>query len=85
MNMTALWVNGSIFLNNQKEKMKEKVREVFLDETGAVDIVAIVVLIAIAVVLAILFRNRIAWLMDKIFKNINTDALNNDPNPQGPN
>lgn len=85
MNMTALWVNGSIFLNNQKEKMKEKVREVFLDETGAVDIVAIVVLIAIAVVLAILFRDRIAWLMDKIFKNINTDALNNDPNPQGPN
>ncbi len=49
MNMTALWVNGSIFLNNQKEKMKEKAREVFLDETGAVDIVAIVVLIAIAV------------------------------------
>ena len=85
MNMTALWVNGSIFLNNQKEKMKEKVREVFLDETCAVDIVAIVVLIAIAVVLAILFRDRIAWLMDKIFKNINTDALNNDPNPQGPN
>lgn len=85
MNMTALWVNGSIFLNNQKEKMKEKVREVFLDETGAVDIVAIVVLIAIAVVLAILFRDRIAWLMDKIFKNINTDALNNDPSPQGPN
>lgn len=85
MNMTALWVNGSIFLNNQKEKMKEKAREVFLDETGAVDIVAIVVLIAIAVVLAILFRDRIAWLMDKIFKNINTDALNNDPNPKGPN
>lgn len=83
--MTALWVNGSIFLNNQKEKMKEKAREVFLDETGAVDIVAIVILIAIAVVLAILFRDRIAWLMDKIFQNINTDDLNNKPVPQGPN
>ncbi len=85
MNMTALWVNGSIFLNNQKEKMKEKAREVFLDETGAVDIVAVVVLIGVAVVLAFLFRDKIAKLMNDLFDNISKNAndhINDDANPR---
>ena len=83
MNMTALWVNGSIFLNNQKEKMKKKAREVFLDETGAVDIVAVVVLIGVAVVLAFLFRDKIAKLMNDLFDNISINAndhINDDAN-----
>lgn len=70
MNMTALWVKGSIFLNRQKDKLKEA----FLDETGAVDIVAVVVLIGIAVVLAVLFRNQIQGVLEILFKSISKNA-----------
>lgn len=70
MNMTALWVKGSIFLNRQKDKLKEA----FLDETGAVDIVAVVVLIGIAVVLAVLFRNQIEGVLNTLFGSISENA-----------
>lgn len=70
MNMTALWVNGSIFFNKQKDKLKEA----FLDETGAVDIVAVVVLIGIAVVLAVLFRTQIESVLTTLFGSISDNA-----------
>lgn len=70
MNMTALWVKGSIFLNRQKDKLKEA----FLDETGAVDIVAVVVLIGIAVVLAVLFRTQIEGVLNTLFGSISENA-----------
>lgn len=70
MNMTALWVNGSIFFNKQKDKLKEA----FLDETGAVDIVAVVVLIGIAVVLAVLFRTQIEGVLNTLFGSISQNA-----------
>lgn len=70
MNMTALWVNGSIFFNKQKDKLKEA----FLDETGAVDIVAVVVLIGIAVVLAVLFRTQIEGVLNTLFSSISDNA-----------
>ena len=74
MDMMKVLVNGSIFLNKQKEKLVDKVKEAFLDETGAVDIVAIVVLIGIAVVLAVLFRSQIQGLLDGLFKGISKGA-----------
>ena len=74
MNMTALWVKGSIFLNRQRDKLKE----VFLDETGAVDIVAVVILIAIAVVLGVYFRKQIVGLVTGIWNKIDTSSIN-DP------
>lgn len=74
MNMTALWVKGSIFLNRQRDKLKE----VFLDETGAVDIVAVVILIAIAVVLGVYFREQIVALVTGIWDKIDTSSIN-DP------
>lgn len=74
MNMTALWVKGSIFLNRQRDKLKE----VFLDETGAVDIVAVVILIAIAVVLGVYFRRQIVGLVTGIWDKIDTSSIN-DP------
>ena len=77
MNMTALWVKGSIFLNRQRDKLKE----VFLDETGAVDIVAVVILIAIAVVLGVYFRKQIVDLVTGIWDEIDTSPIN-EPVPE---
>lgn len=77
MNMTALWVKGSIFLNRQRDKLKE----VFLDETGAVDIVAVVILIAIAVVLGVYFRKQIVDLVTGIWDKIDTSPIN-EPVPE---
>lgn len=77
MNMTALWVNGSIFLNRQKDKLKEA----FVDETGAVDIVAVVVLIGIAVVLAVLFRTQIEGVLNTLFDSISKNADDAIKNP----
>lgn len=53
-------------------RMSWKVRSFFVKEDGAAQIVTMVVLIAIAVVLAILFRNEIKTLIENLFKDINT-------------
>ena len=47
--------------------LKNKVKAFFSKEDGAVDIVAIVILVAIAIGVAILFRNKILELVEKIF------------------
>lgn len=47
--------------------LKSKVKAFFSKEDGAVDIVAIVLLVAIAVGVAILFRNEILTFVKKIF------------------
>lgn len=44
------------------------------EEDGAVDIVAVVVLIGIAVVLAVLFRQQIQSLLETLFETINQNA-----------
>lgn len=44
------------------------------EERGAVDIVAIVVLIGVAVALALLFKDQIGKIMNTLFGNINTAA-----------
>lgn len=46
----------------------------FEEEKGAVDIVAIVVLIGIAVLLAILFREQIEQLLESLFRAIQGNA-----------
>lgn len=53
-------------------RMSWKVRSFFVKEDGAAQIVTMVVLIAIAVVLAILFRDKIKELVEGLFKDINT-------------
>ena len=55
-------------------KAKEKVKEFFTDETGAVDIVAIVVLIGIAVLLALTFKENIEKLLSSLFETIIPNA-----------
>lgn len=44
------------------------------EEKGAVDLVVIVVLIAIALVLAALFRRQIGELLDRLFDTMNQKA-----------
>lgn len=44
------------------------------EEKGAVDLVVIVVLIAIALVLAALFRKQIGELLDRLFETMNQKA-----------
>ena len=51
-------------------------KENFLrDETGAVDIVAIVIMIGMAVGLAALFKTQISGLLETLVGKIQTDAL----------
>lgn len=45
------------------------------EERGAVDIVAVVVLIGIAVALAVIFRGSIQKLLEDMFNSINTGAM----------
>lgn len=53
-----------------------KIRDFFNKEDGAVDIVAIVVLIGIAVILAILFKDAITGLLNNMFGTIEQNATN---------
>lgn len=46
----------------------------FLQEDGDVNIVSIVVLIGIAVLLAVFFKNQIVNLLNNLFKSINNSA-----------
>ena len=54
--------------------MKNRMRNFLTNEDGAVDIVAIVVLCGIVVAVAILFRDQIGKLIQKIFNTIGSDG-----------
>ena len=51
-----------------------KLRTFFNDEKGAVDIVAIVVLIGVAVLLAIIFKDAIGGLIESLLDSIKKNA-----------
>ena len=55
---------------------KMKLRELFTDEKGEVNIVAIVVLIGIAVLLALVFKDNIERLLNTLFGTITENAEN---------
>lgn len=57
-------------------KMMQAKQKFLKEERGAVDIVAIVVLIGIAVLLAVVFKNQVANLINKLFENIMRNAKN---------
>ena len=63
MRMYAMWLCA-----------KQDLHDFMEDEHGAVDIVAIVVLIGIAVMLALFFRDQIKGILDQLFKNIKTET-----------
>lgn len=74
--LTAMYVKASILTKRAKEKVVETVKDVFTDETGDVNVVAIVVLIGVAVLLAIVFKEQIAKILKTLFEKINTNATN---------
>jgi len=53
---------------------RQKVESFFKKEDGAVDIVAIVVLIGIVVIIAVVFRKAIANLINSLFNGISNNA-----------
>ena len=55
---------------------KMRLRELFSDEKGEVNIVAIVVLIGIAVLLALIFKDQITALLKRLFGTISENANN---------
>ena len=60
---------------------KMKLRDLFTDEKGEVNIVAIVILIGIAVILALIFKDHIKALLETLFGTITkkaTDAVNSN-------
>lgn len=54
--------------------MKNRVKDFLVKEDGAVDIVAIVVLIGIVVLVALIFRKRIEELINSLFDTIGKNA-----------
>lgn len=64
--------------------LKDKVNNAFRKEDGAVDIIAIVILIAIAVALGILFRKQLVNLFSQLWNKINPDGIS-DPMDLDPN
>lgn len=65
-------------------KMMQARQKFLEEERGAVDIVAIVVLIGIAVLLAVLFKQQVGKLINDLFKNIGdsaSDAVNEGISP----
>ncbi len=60
-------------------KAKNLVKDFLYNEEGDVNIVSMVVLIGIAVLLAVIFKNNIKKLLETLFKTISgnaTDAVN---------
>lgn len=55
---------------------KAKLHDIFTDEKGEVNIVAIVVLIGIAVLLALVFKDQITNLLQTLFGTITENANN---------
>ena len=53
---------------------KVKIKNFFTDEKGAVDIVAIVVMIGIAVLLALVFQDELEKLLKTLFATISGNA-----------
>ena len=53
---------------------KFKLKQLFTDENGEVNIVAIVILIGIAVTLALIFKDKIVELLESLFGTIDEKA-----------
>lgn len=64
-----------------KDMLAEGVHDFLTDEEGDVNIVSIVVLIGIAVLLAVVFKDRIGQLVNKLFDDIKTDDVMTGPIP----
>ena len=50
--------------------VKSKIQKFFSEEKGAVDIVAIIILIGIAIALALLFKDKIVGIVNDLLDNL---------------
>lgn len=57
-------------------KARLKIESFFTKEDGEVNIIAIVVLIGIAILLALIFKDRISALINSLFDTIDQNAQN---------
>ena len=73
--MNTLIIYAMIFGGILKDRVKEAANNLFKDENGAVDLIAIVVLIGIVVVLAIIFRDAIKSLITDLLNKIRNNAV----------
>jgi hypothetical protein len=55
-------------------RAKEKLTDFVTDEEGDVNVVSIVILIGIAIVLALLFKEKITQIVNNLLTNIGTKA-----------
>lgn len=74
--MTAMYVKANILARRTKERTVETVKNIFTDEAGEVNVVAIVVLIGVAVLLAFVFKGKITDLLNGLFKGIGETSDN---------
>lgn len=80
--MSTLMIAAKIMGDN----LKEDIRDFFRKERGGSEIIATIVLIAIVVLLAVLFKDQIGTLVTNMWKDINTNSqgLTNTPITTGP-
>ena len=80
--LLGAYLYSQIRIRKFGETAKEKVSEIFTDETGDVNVVAIVVLIGVVVLLAILFKDQVGKLLKTLFGAIGgkaNDAIDTAP------
>ena len=68
--LTNLYFKATSFLYSCKKKMEELLE----DERGEVNIIAIIIILAIALLLAELFKHKIAELCNDIWDSIGSDS-----------
>lgn len=80
--MSTLMIAAKIMGDN----LKEDIRDFFRRERGGSEIIATIVLIAIVVLLAVLFKDQIGTLVSRMWNDINTNSqgLTNTPITTGP-
>lgn len=69
-----MWNEISMALMNLEFKAKQRIIEFVYDEDGEVNIIAMIVLLAIAIALAVVFRTQIKALFDRIWLAISGSA-----------
>lgn len=74
--LLGAYLYSQIRIQKFGETAKEKVSEIFADETGDVNVVAIVVLIGVAVLLAVLFKDQVGAMLKTLFDKIGGNATN---------
>lgn len=68
--MDTLFIYGQIMAG----RAKESVKNFWKQEKGGSEIVAVIVLIAIVMLLAVLFKDQLSDLVERIWNSINANA-----------